>query len=271
MAAKLKLRLNIINLSQPGLTDDLLGTSFSELTRGGIVLLEDVDCAGCSIDREAQGEESSQESDSSMDDRLSSESASGDTDDEAGKERRSKTNASNRESKSKRKREQRERSRERSSSKGRCKRTSSKTIKPQDTPIQTSGVTLSGLLNAIDGICSEPNGHILIMTTNHKDKIDEALLRPGRADMEVEFPLATTEQARQLFKFTYKPPACQKTPKYDVDMISTWAEEFANRFRTSRCHAPNSRHMSFNIRHSQPRLSKMLVLGYRRSQVGRQR
>ena len=43
------------------------------------------------------------------------------------------------------------------------------------------GVTFSGLLNALDGIRSQ-EGRILFMTTNHREKLDPALLRPGRAD-----------------------------------------------------------------------------------------
>jgi len=42
-------------------------------------------------------------------------------------------------------------------------------------------VTLSGLLNAIDGVFAR-DGRVLIMTTNHPDKLDPALMRPGRAD-----------------------------------------------------------------------------------------
>lgn len=43
-------------------------------------------------------------------------------------------------------------------------------------------VTFSGLLNALDGIRSQ-EGRILFMTTNHREKLDPALLRPGRCDM----------------------------------------------------------------------------------------
>ncbi|XP_058772720.1 AAA-ATPase At3g50940-like [Vicia villosa] len=46
--------------------------------------------------------------------------------------------------------------------------------------------TLSGLLNYVDGLwsgCGEER--ILIFTTNHKDKVDSALLRPGRMDMHI--------------------------------------------------------------------------------------
>lgn len=44
------------------------------------------------------------------------------------------------------------------------------------------GVSLSALLNAIDGVFSR-DGRILVMTTNFPDKIDPALLRGGRADL----------------------------------------------------------------------------------------
>ncbi|KAE8694493.1 P-loop containing nucleoside triphosphate hydrolases superfamily protein isoform 3 [Hibiscus syriacus] len=49
------------------------------------------------------------------------------------------------------------------------------------------GVTLSGLLNFIDGLWSScGNERIIIFTTNHKDKLDPALLRPGRMDQDSE-------------------------------------------------------------------------------------
>ena len=37
------------------------------------------------------------------------------------------------------------------------------------------------VLNAIDGVGSH-EGQILIMTTNHITRLDEALIRPGRVD-----------------------------------------------------------------------------------------
>lgn len=48
------------------------------------------------------------------------------------------------------------------------------------------GVTMSGLLNAIDGLAT-PSGQIIVMTTNYVDQLDSALKRPGRCDMVVEF------------------------------------------------------------------------------------
>lgn len=46
-------------------------------------------------------------------------------------------------------------------------------------------VTFSGLLNALDGARSQ-EGSIIFMTTNHIEKLDPALLRPGRCDVKVK-------------------------------------------------------------------------------------
>lgn len=61
-----------------------------------------------------------------------------------------------------------------------------------------SGVSFSGLLNAIDGVAAQ-EGRALIMTTNHKDKLDPALIRPGRADVHTELGLVGAKTARRLF------------------------------------------------------------------------
>lgn len=57
---------------------------------------------------------------------------------------------------------------------------------------QTSQVTLSGLLNFIDGLWSScGDERIIVFTTNHKDKLDPALLRPGRMDMHINMSYCT--------------------------------------------------------------------------------
>ncbi|KAJ7039312.1 P-loop containing nucleoside triphosphate hydrolase protein [Mycena alexandri] len=61
-----------------------------------------------------------------------------------------------------------------------------------------SMVTLSGLLNVIDGVGSE-EGKLFFATTNHIDRLDGALLRPGRIDRRVQYELATPPQAHALF------------------------------------------------------------------------
>ena len=60
------------------------------------------------------------------------------------------------------------------------------------------GISLSGLLNAIDGVASQ-EGRILVMTTNHPESLDQALIRPGRVDMQVHFGHASKEQTHQIF------------------------------------------------------------------------
>jgi len=68
----------------------------------------------------------------------------------------------------------------------------------RDTFSQSQGVSLSGLLNTIDGVASH-EGRVLVMTTNQPEKLDPALIRPGRVDMRVEFGLATLHQMEEIF------------------------------------------------------------------------
>lgn len=63
------------------------------------------------------------------------------------------------------------------------------------------GVTLSGLLNVIDGAIAG-DGRLLIMTSNHPDHLDPALIRPGRVDINEEFlPLGYEEAVRMHQRF----------------------------------------------------------------------
>jgi chaperone BCS1 len=73
-------------------------------------------------------------------------------------------------------------------------------FKKRDT--EQGGITFSGFLNALDGIAS-PEGHILMMTTNHKEQLDPALIRPGRVDVDVGFRDATWMQASAMFERFY--------------------------------------------------------------------
>lgn len=68
----------------------------------------------------------------------------------------------------------------------------------QGTADKENKLTFSGLLNAIDGVAA-PEGHVLIMTTNHPENLDPALTRPGRCDVRVHLQNATQEQAERLF------------------------------------------------------------------------
>lgn len=59
-------------------------------------------------------------------------------------------------------------------------------------------VTLSGLLNAIDGNGSQ-EGRLLIMTSNNPDALDDALIRPGRIDKKIHFGKMNNAASRSMF------------------------------------------------------------------------
>jgi chaperone BCS1 len=59
-------------------------------------------------------------------------------------------------------------------------------------------LSFSGLLNAIDGVVSQ-EGRIFIMTTNHIEKLDPALIRPGRCDVKLEVRNASRSQLAAMF------------------------------------------------------------------------
>ena len=77
------------------------------------------------------------------------------------------------------------------------------------------GLTFSGFLNALDGIRSQ-EGQIIFMTTNHKEKLDPALLRPGRADVHVHINNASEKQIKEIFTRFF--PEC-----------GTRSQDFANK------------------------------------------
>ncbi len=77
--------------------------------------------------------------------------------------------------------------------------------------------SFSGLLNALDGVYAG-DGRILFMTTNHPEKLDEALIRPGRADVRIDFGDATAAQAESLFKRFF--PSCNGEAKQFVDQLN---------------------------------------------------
>ena len=63
-------------------------------------------------------------------------------------------------------------------------------------------ITLSALLNVIDGVAAS-EGRIVIMTTNHIKKLDPAILRPGRIDLTICFSLASHEMIKGIFQAIY--------------------------------------------------------------------
>ncbi|KID96200.1 mitochondrial chaperone BCS1, partial [Metarhizium majus ARSEF 297] len=96
----------------------------------------------------------------------------------------------------------------------------------------TESFSFGGLLNAIDGVAAQ-EGRILIMTTNKPESLDEALIRPGRVDVKVEFHNATKQQSAALFRRMYgdstplKPnkPASKGIKDQNNDKVSVSQEE----------------------------------------------
>lgn len=64
--------------------------------------------------------------------------------------------------------------------------------------------TLSGLLNVLDGVGSQ-EGRVVIMTTNHPDKLDAALVRPGRVDMKVLLGNISQPSSEEMFVRMFSP------------------------------------------------------------------
>jgi hypothetical protein len=89
------------------------------------------------------------------------------------------------------------------------------------------GVTMAGLLNFLDG-SHTPSGMVSIMTTNHVDDLDPALIRPGRADRIIEIDYLVHEQFVRLCdrflnntKGLPKPDGLEITPADIVDIFKS--------------------------------------------------
>jgi hypothetical protein len=69
---------------------------------------------------------------------------------------------------------------------------------------EQTGVTLSGLLNTLDGIAT-PHGLLTILTSNRPDVLDAAMIRSGRVDLTEHFGYADEYQVRRLLARWYGP------------------------------------------------------------------
>jgi mitochondrial chaperone BCS1 len=70
--------------------------------------------------------------------------------------------------------------------------------KARESTVERNGVTLSGLLNVLDGFYA-PTGVLFMMTTNQIEALDSALLRPGRIDYRMYLGKASREQKMELY------------------------------------------------------------------------
>ena len=81
-------------------------------------------------------------------------------------------------------------------------------------------MTFAGILEALDGITSA-QGRIVFMTTNHPEKLDPALVRPGRVDFSMEFKSADKEQIVRLLERFY--------PSMHIEQVKEMATKFLTR------------------------------------------
>ncbi|ROL50459.1 Mitochondrial chaperone BCS1 [Anabarilius grahami] len=81
----------------------------------------------------------------------------------------------------------------------------SRELQPTENPLAFQGMgrlTFSGLLNALDGVASS-EARIVFMTTNFIDRLDPALVRPGRVDLKQYVGHCSHWQLTQMFRRFY--------------------------------------------------------------------
>lgn len=89
-------------------------------------------------------------------------------------------------------------------------------------------VTLSGLLNAIDGNASQ-EGRLLILTSNNPDALDAALTRPGRIDKKVYFGNMSKSAGKSIFMRLIGRSALAHDAVFSMAYIEQCAAEFAEK------------------------------------------
>lgn len=175
LAGVFGLDIYVISLLEPTLTEEDLSALFNSLPRRCVVLLEDIDTAGLSRREDEPSNVASKE-----DEKTSAETSSkGGGGGKGGKKASSSDPSEWKVS------------------------DLARELRKQPENGKKEGISLSGLLNAIDGVASH-EGRVLIMTTNKPETLDEALIRPGRVDLQVAFTNATQAQAKELFERMYE-------------------------------------------------------------------
>jgi len=171
LAGYFGLDLCVLSLVESTMTDERLGTLFTQLPSRCVILLEDIDAAG--LERREE-----------LDKQTAALKGKDIKDKESAKDATLKDGSTTPASAPKP-----------AARRGRKGRTPDGENQPS--------VTLSGLLNALDGVASQ-EGRILIMTTNDPEALDKALIRPGRVDMQVYFGYLSRASAAEMFVRMYQ-------------------------------------------------------------------
>ena len=69
-----------------------------------------------------------------------------------------------------------------------------------DRQAQDINISFSAILNLFDGLFSPGNGSILFMTGNNPERLDNALIRPGRVDKIIKFDYPKKREINDAFK-----------------------------------------------------------------------
>ncbi|XP_034100144.1 mitochondrial chaperone BCS1 [Drosophila albomicans] len=81
-------------------------------------------------------------------------------------------------------------------------------------------ITFSGLLNCLDGVAST-EARIVFMTTNYLDRLDPALIRPGRIDLKEYIGYCTQHQLEQMFKKFFGEQEVAKSTEFAQRIVAT--------------------------------------------------
>jgi hypothetical protein len=85
------------------------------------------------------------------------------------------------------------------------KHTDSKILSTCMSPLTDDKITLDDILNLWDGI-EEHTGRILIISSNHYNKLDPALIRPGRIDITLEMKKTSHPIIKEIYEHFYEEP-----------------------------------------------------------------
>jgi ATP-dependent 26S proteasome regulatory subunit len=78
---------------------------------------------------------------------------------------------------------------------------------------------LAGLLNALDGVADSP-GRIVIMTTNHPENLDPALIRPGRINISIQLNYMMHAEIVEMIEHYFGQGCCNSLEIPDLQNFS---------------------------------------------------
>ena len=85
-------------------------------------------------------------------------------------------------------------------------------------PMEDPPLTLDDILNLWDGIRETP-GRIMIISSNHYDDLDPALIRPGRIDIKLELSYASRKTIGEIYKHLFH-------TELDADILESINDNF---------------------------------------------